>query len=212
MQQAYQPFAVGLTGGIASGKSYIGQQFQALGAHVIEADEVVRRLTQPGEPIYQHIVDHFGPQVLQTNKHLDRSHLRRLIFQNSQEKQWLENLIHPQVRQTMQQRMQAHAAPYHMLIIPLLIEDLPNPLIQRILVVETPQRLQLKRLVERDKIDEQLAQRMIEQQADPSVRRQYADDIIDNSLFHEAIDKQIEQLDQFYKQLANQYTDCSKTK
>lgn len=200
-----KPFAVGLTGGIACGKSLIGQQFQQLGAHVLEADDIVRKLTQPGQACYQAIVDRWGLGVVKDNGQLDRSQLRQIIFNDPEQKKWLENLIHPQVRQTMAQQMATTPAAYHVLIIPLLIETLPNPLIQRILVVDAPRDIQYQRLVERDSIEPDLAQRMIDQQADPNKRHQYADDIIDTHQDWDSLQQRINQLDQLYRKLAQDY-------
>lgn len=198
------PFVIGLTGGIACGKSYIAQRFQDLGAHTLEADDIVRELTQPGEPAYQAIVDYFGSHIIKPDQQLDRPYLRQLIFNHPEHKQWLEQLIHPRVRNTMAQRVQTTPAPYHILVIPLLIENLPNPLIQRIAVVEAPLELQYQRLLQRDHIDEQLAQRIIDQQAHPDKRRQYADDIINSALQPSELNQSIQQLDHYYRQLAQQ--------
>lgn len=196
------PFAVGLTGGIACGKSLVGQQFQQLGAHVLEADDIVRELTQPGQTCYQAIVDRWGSAITNDGGQLDRRQLRQIIFNDPQQKKWLENLIHPQVRQSMNQHMTNNPAAYHILVIPLLIETLPNPLIQRILVVDAPREIQFQRLVERDHINTCLAQQMIDQQADPNKRRQYADDIIDTHQDWASLKQQIQRLDQLYRKLA----------
>lgn len=198
-QSSPTPLTIGLTGGIACGKSFVAQQFATLGAHTLEADDIVHELTQPGEPAYYRIVDYFGQQIIKPDQQIDRAYLRQLIFNNPKDKQWLEQLIHPLVRETMAQRIQTTPAPYHILVIPLLIENLPHPLVQRIAVVEAPRELQYQRLMQRDHIDKQLAQRIIDQQAHPEKRRQHAHDIINTDLKPDLLNNRIKQLDQYYR-------------
>lgn len=175
-------FVVTLTGGIASGKSTVAQYFQDLGVPIIDADLIAKELVQPQTKSYQAICDHFGPTILKQDQTLDRAKLRQLIFSNNQEKQWLENLLHPQILQTMQQRIMTFQYPYCICVIPLFAETKTRfaTITHRVLVIDCPVDLQKKRLKQRDDSPAALIENMIAAQASREARLALADDVIEN--------------------------------
>jgi dephospho-CoA kinase len=172
---------VGLTGGIASGKSAVACEFAKLGIDIIDTDVIARQLVEPDQEAYKAIVAYFGDDILQKDGQLDRQTLRERIFADSEAKQWLEQLLHPCIRAATKDAINAASSAYCMVVIPLLVETLPNPLLQRVLVVDCDETVQLKRLLARDNIDTNLAKKMIAQQASRAARLEIADDIVENN-------------------------------
>lgn len=173
---------IGLTGGIASGKSTASGIFKSLGVTVIDADQIARDLVAPGMPALKKIQKKFGQSMLKADGSLDRAALRAHILKHPGDKAWLEALLHPLVRATMGAEVLKHDhEPYVILDIPLLVETLPNPLLDRILVIHAPEGLRLSRLMTRDQCDQHHALAMISTQADEQTRLQAADDVIENN-------------------------------
>lgn len=172
---------IGLTGGIASGKTTVSSLFYQLGAPIIDADILARELTRIGSPALSDIIDHFGHTILYPNGSLNRSALRTLMFTDLAAKQQLESILHPKIRTLLQQRSDALSSPYCILVIPLLVEAKMIDLVDRVVAIETDPSIQKKRLQQRDNIDLSLIESMIESQTDITLRRKIADDIIDNS-------------------------------
>lgn len=187
---------IGLTGGIASGKSLVAARFAALGVPVIDADRVARELVEPNQPAYRAILDEFGASVLAPNRSLDRRHLRSLVFSDPDRRRRLEAILHPLVYRRMESRAREVLAPYLVLVVPLLVETGYSGFCDRTLVVDAPPELQLRRLLQRDAIDEAQARAMIAAQADRETRRVAADDLIDNS---GDIDHLLAQTDRFHR-------------
>lgn len=196
------PLRVGLTGGIASGKSTVCATFAKMGATIIDADDIVRAICQPGEPAYQQIIAHFGNKVVLDNGQLNRQTLRDIIFNDNAARQALEAIIHPLVRQQLAIQLQKNSAAFTLVAVPLLIEANMQDLFDRILLVTVNRATQLKRLLSRDKISRGLAERMIAAQIDDQQRLHYADDIIDNNGDVELLTCQIAKLMKNYQQLA----------
>lgn len=196
------PLRVGLTGGIASGKSTVCAIFAELGATVVDADDIARAVCQPGQPAYQQIVAHFGNKVLLDNGQLNRPLLRDIIFNDNKARQALEAIIHPLVRQQLAIQLQQNSAALTIVAVPLLIEANMQDLFDRILLVTANRATQLKRLLSRDKISSALAEQMIAAQIDDQQRLHYADDIIDNNGDVELLTSQIAKLMNNYQQLA----------
>ncbi len=195
---------IGLTGGIASGKTMAAKQFAKLGAPVIDADVITRELMKPDTVITQQIINHFGNGVLDKTGQLNRSKLAEIIFNDLEQKQWIEQLIHPAVRERMQSKIDAlNKSPYCILVIPLLIETLPNPMIQRVVVVDCDEAQQLKRLQKRDQLTEQQAKKIIATQASREQRLKLADDIINNTTEPSKLAMQVKQLHNYYLEIAN---------
>jgi len=189
---------VGLTGGIASGKSTVEQLFRAHGTPVIDADAIARQLLQPGEPALAQVVGEFGRAILDRNGALDRSQMRTVIFNDPQARKRLEAIVHPLVAEHMQQRLGQLQAIYAILSVPLLLESGQHQMVDRILVVDLPTELQMQRLMARDHCDAAAAGRMLAAQLDRHSRLQAANDIIDNSGPVERLAPQVDKLHQSY--------------
>lgn len=195
-------FNVGLTGGIGSGKSLVASFFAELGIQIIDADIITRELMLPGETAYRDIVAHFGKDVLLSDKCLNRQYLRELVFANDTERKWLEKLLHPKVRASMIEQASKSPSAYNILVIPLLIETLPNPLLDRILTVTTQLKTRIQRIIDRDHCNEELAKNIIGSQANDDTRHSYSDDTLLNNDDKQHLKQQVLALHQKYLQLA----------
>jgi dephospho-CoA kinase len=193
---------IGLTGGIGSGKSTVARIFAELGVPIIDTDIIAKELTETGLPAYLAIVDAFGLGIIMDNGQLDRRRLRNLIFKDPNKKLWLEELLHPLIRQEVAERIKFLQSPYCIVVIPLLLESKPNPLIQRVLVVDTSEELQTLRVIARDShtIDE--IETIMSTQISRDKRLAAAQDIIYNTGKVEDLIPQVEQLHEFYLTLA----------
>ena len=177
----FMPYIVALSGGIASGKSTIANLFAQLGVPIIDADVIARQVVQIGTEAYKLIVKHFSQEILLSNNELDRSQLREIIFNNDHERLWLNNLLHPIIQEQTQIQIAQQTAAYVIWVVPLLVENNLHNFADRVLMVDTPEQLQLERLIQRDNIDKSLAQKMISSQISSKKRLAYADDIIVNN-------------------------------
>ena len=198
-------FIVGLTGGIASGKSEVSRRFEALGIAVADADVAAREVVAIGSPGLAAIAELFGAEVLQADGSLDRAYLRQRVFANPDERRALEAITHPAIRARVRSLCEAAPSPYAIAAIPLLTEAggrSTYPWLQRILVVDTPEEVQHARLLSRDSIDAALAERMIQAQASRTQRLALADDVIINDGHPDALQVHIEALDARYRELA----------
>lgn len=198
-------FRVGLTGGIASGKSAADSAFAALGVTVIDADVIARELVEPGQPALDKIASHFGSEVLASDGQLDRAMLRRRIFANPDDKAVLESILHPRIRAELQARTAAAAGDIAIASIPLLTEGGGRdayPWLDRILVIDVSVETQRTRLMARDGIDAQLAEQMIGAQASRAARLSIADDILRNEDTLDALQQRVIELHRFYQRLA----------
>jgi dephospho-CoA kinase len=195
-------FRVGLTGGIASGKSTVAGLFGEQGAEIIDTDEIARELVQPGSPALAAIVLHFGEGVLTRDGALDRRRLRALVFADPARRRELETILHPPIRREALARAAASTAPYALIVVPLLFETGFDRLVDRKLVVDCPEPAQIERLVTRDGIGDAEARAMLSAQMSREKRRQLADDIIDNSTSLVSTRDQVRSLHQRYLELA----------
>lgn len=201
---------VGLTGGIASGKSTVAQHFAALGVAVIDADQVYRELTAPGEPLLQRLLERFGPPVRRhlggelrrEDGGLDRALLRRLVFEDAAERRALGELTHPAIRARMQARAAEAGGVYQIHVVPLLVENHAESRYERVLVVDCPETLQVQRLVARDGTTPAQARALLAAQASRAARLAAADDVIVNDSAPEALAPQIAALHAKYLALA----------
>lgn len=191
-------FVIGLTGGIASGKTTVAHFFKALGISIIDADAISHQLTQPHTMAYQKIVAHFGLSILKKDETLNRKKLRRIIFQNKTQRKWLENLLHPLIRQTMTAEIKKATSPYCICVIPLLVESRGIDFIDRILLVEAPLDLQIIRAKERDATNAKAIQKIIDAQASQAEKRKIANDILMNDADLLSLEKKVQQLHQQY--------------
>ncbi len=200
-------FSVGLTGGIASGKTTISNLFAAQGVPIIDTDVISRTLLQPGERAFSQVVDHFGESILADDGGIDRAELRRIVFGQAEQKSWLEAMLHPLIFQRSHDAMKQQAgAVYVMVVIPLLFETNFQALIDRILVVDCPADVQIERLMRRDRIDETLARSMLAQQLGNEQRIARAHDVIHNASDDSGLEQQVHQLHRQYRQMATGVT------
>ncbi|OYY75267.1 MAG: dephospho-CoA kinase [Gammaproteobacteria bacterium 28-57-27] len=199
---------IGLTGGIASGKSTVCKHFAALGVPIVDTDLIARELVQPGQPALAEIITHFGRQALHDDGQLNRPWLRQRIFSSDQERNTLNAILHPRIRAEARARLEAldgMPAPYALLVVPLLLESGEYaPLIDRVLVVDLDVDTQLERLMQRDGMDLAQAQAILRAQATRAQRLAHADDIIDNSGSNENLRAAVIHLHQDYVQRADQ--------
>ncbi len=203
MNQQPRALVVALTGGIAAGKSSVSRRFEALGVPVHDADVAAREVIEPGTEGLAAIVDAFGANVLGADGRLDRPAMRQRVFADPTARKALEAIIHPRVRQWLHDRALAERSPYCVLAIPLLTENVTHyRWVDRVLLVDAPEHVQIQRLMSRDGIDEVLAQRMLDQQASRQARLTLADDVIDNSGDESALDDVVGQLHARYLALA----------
>jgi len=195
---------IGLTGGIASGKTRISNLFSQFKTPIIDTDIISREILEPSQPGYLAILNHFGNSIILDDEKIDRRKLRQLVFNNRTEKQWLESVLHPIIFKRAQQLIGQHnEAKFVIVVIPLLFETDFNELVDRVLVVDCDANIQIERLLIRDKIDVALAQKMIDQQWSNQNRINHADDIICNNNGDD-LDDQVMALHQKYLALSNQ--------
>jgi dephospho-CoA kinase len=193
---------VGLTGGIASGKSIVASMFVKLGAALVDTDVVAREVVARGEPGLAAVADAFGPKILTSAGELDRTALRKIVFADEAKRRKLEELLHPLIRARTRERLAALVAPYALVAVPLLVETRFGELVDRVLVVDCPEALQLERLMRRDAIPHTEALAMVRAQTDRATRLRAAHDVIDNSGTAEATQRHVEQLHHRYLDLA----------
>lgn len=177
----WRTYRVGLTGGIASGKSLVAGMFAALGVPVIDTDVLAREVVAPGAPALAEIARAFGPDVLQADGSLDRGQLRQLALGDPRRRQQLEDITHPRILALMEARCREAGGPYQLLVVPLLVEAGLTGRVDRVLVVDCPEELQRQRLQARDGETGPGADRLLAAQLDRAGRLARADDVLDNS-------------------------------
>ncbi|OOG42473.1 dephospho-CoA kinase [Rhodanobacter sp. C05] len=204
MSERSHAMVVALTGGIAAGKSAVARRFEALGVHVHDADLAAREVIAPGSTGLAAVTETFGADVIDASGRLNRPAMRQRVFSDPAARQALEAIIHPRVRQWLRDRVLAERGPYCLLAIPLLAENIQHyRWIDRVLLVDAPESVQIARLMARDGIDEVLAQRMLAHQATRNERLALADDVIDNSGDEHVLDEIVAELHQRYLALAS---------
>lgn len=195
---AFKHWTLGLTGGIGSGKSAAAQHFIDLGVHLVDADNAARWVVEPGRPALAKIVEHFGAKVLQPDGQLDRSALRGLIFQDPEQRRWLETLLHPLIGQEIMSYLARAESPYAILVSPLLVESGQYKLVQRVLVIDAPEPLQIQRTMQRDNTSEEQVQAILKVQANRKHRLSHADDVLINDRDPAWLKSEVERLHHFY--------------
>ncbi len=196
---------IGLTGGVASGKSALEREFVERGIFVSDADLIARRIVEPGQPALQAVVDQFGAAIVGIDGRLDRVALRQRIFNDDDARRALEAILHPIIRRQLRAECRAASGPYAVAMIPLLTEGGGRehyPWLDRILLVDAPDNVRKARLMQRDGIDADLAQRMIDAQATRQQRLAIADDIVANDGELSQLQEVIAELDGRYRALA----------
>lgn len=196
--RATQPWILGLTGGIGSGKSAAARCFVDLGVHLVDADDAARWVVEPGRPALARIAEHFGDGVLQADGALDRTALRELIFKDPQQRVWLEGLLHPLIRDEIRQYLSRSESQYSILVSPLLLETTQHQMVQRVLVIDVPEAVQIERTLLRDKTNEAQVRAILNAQASREVRLSRADDVIVNDRDPAWLKSEVERLHHFY--------------
>lgn len=195
---------VGLTGGIGSGKSTVAAAFAELGITVVDADVVARDVVAPGTDALVQISAHFGPQVLTADGQLDRGQLRQIVFADAAAKTWLNQLLHPLIRQQMLRELDGAASAYSILVAPLLLENQLHLLVDKVLVVDVTPETQLQRTMHRDNNSAELVQAIMAAQCSRNERLAAADFVIDNEAPPDSLTGEVAKLHQIFLQLAEE--------
>jgi dephospho-CoA kinase len=197
-------YRVGLTGGIASGKSTAAKFFDALGVPILDSDQVARDVVEPGQPPLERLVERFGPSILTPDGHLDRPALREIVFSDPKARADLEALTHPAIGAAMEARSATAGGPYQILVIPLLVEKNLSAHVDRVLVIDCEEQAQIRRLRSRDGSTLEQARAILNAQASRAVRLKAADDVIHNDTDMNAVRDQVTALHARYLDLAQQ--------
>lgn len=197
---------VGLTGGIGSGKSTVCRLFADLNVPIIDTDIIARRLVEPGQIALSRLADAFGTAIINRDGSLDRAMLRQLAFSDAHHKQRLDAIMHPLIFQEMEVQVRQVRAAYCLLVIPLLVETHNNYALDRVLVVDCPETVQIQRVINRDGISEEQARAIIAAQSSRRQRLALAHDVIDNTAPPEHLAEQVKRLHNSYLFLATART------
>jgi dephospho-CoA kinase len=197
-------YRVGLTGGIASGKSTAAKFFDALGVPILDSDQVARDVVEPGQPPLERLVERFGPSILTPDGHLDRPALREIVFSDPKARADLEALTHPAIGAAMEARSATAGGPYQILVIPLLVEKNLSAHVDRVLVVDCEEQAQIRRLRARDGSTLEQARAILNAQASRAARLKAADDVIHNDTDMNAVRDQVAALHARYLDLSQQ--------
>jgi dephospho-CoA kinase len=198
-------FVVALTGGIGSGKSTAAELFARFGAEIVDTDEIAHRVTAPGEPALKQIAREFGAAVLTAQGALDRSTLRQLVFASVDHRKRLESIVHPPIRTEVDRRLQRAQGPYVLLVVPLLVETgAYSTLVNRVLVIDAPQRLRIARVMQRSRLRRKEVEAILRAQASRAQRLAKADDVLTNDGSLQALRSRVEALHKKYVALATE--------
>jgi dephospho-CoA kinase len=193
---------VGLTGGIASGKTTVADMFAQRGVPLVDADVSAREAVRAGSPGLAAVANAFGPGVLTADGELDRRALRQRVFADPEQRRHLETILHPLIRQHLQQRLLSLSGPYALLVAPLLLEGDLSSMVHRILVIDAPEDVQIARVMRRDGSSRQEAEAILTAQMPRSERLARADAVVVNDDGLDALERQVERLHQAYLQMA----------
>jgi len=197
---------IGLTGGIGSGKSTVADAFAALGAGIVDTDQIAHSLTTPNGAAMPAILAEFGPTVTDTTGAMDRSAMRQLVFSDPLARRRLEAILHPMIGAESTRALEAIDGPYRIVVVPLLVEGRHwRSRVDRILVVDCPRALQIERVIQRSGLAREQIEAILDAQATREERLSQADDVIDNSGSPEALTSQINALHIAYGQLRSQF-------
>lgn len=174
------PLRIGLTGGIASGKSTVADMFGDLGVPVIDTDVIAREVVRPGQPALREIRDTFGDDVFAADGTLDRAAMRSLVFGDEEARRRLEAILHPKIGKATVDQADAAGGEYQIIVVPLLVESSLRAFVDRVLVVDCDEETQVARLLARDAESEAQARRMLAAQSSRAERLAIADDVVSN--------------------------------
>ena len=196
-------FVIGLTGGIASGKTTVANLFRDKYAiELVDADIIAREVVEPESEGLKAISTRYGKAILWEDGSLNRAALREIIFADPAEKQWLDALLHPMIRQAMQQQLEQVESDYALLVIPLMVENNLQELADHILVVDVDEELQIQRTINRDGVSREQAESILRSQASRAQRLAIADDVITNSSQNQQLLPQVAKLHQKYLEMS----------
>ncbi|HSM39823.1 MAG TPA: dephospho-CoA kinase [Afifellaceae bacterium] len=201
LQDQKRPLRIGLTGGIASGKSVVAAMFAELGAQIIDTDVIAREVVEPSRPALDDIRQRFGSEVLAEDGRLDRGTLRQIVFSDEAARKDLESILHPRIGDETRRQAAELTGDYPVIVVPLLVGSPLRQFVDRIVVVDCDEKTQMERLLSRDAETVAQARRMIAAQASRNERLAIADDVVDNSGDLNQTRKQVEALDTTYRQL-----------
>lgn len=196
-----QPLRIGLTGGIASGKSVVANMFAELGVPVIDTDLIAREVVQPGQPALGEIRERFGETMIDTAGNLDRAALRKLIFHDDDARLDLEAILHPRIGAETRRQADAAGGDYQLIVVPLLVGSPLLQFVNRVLVVDCQEDTQIRRLLERDTESVEQAERILAAQASREERLAIADDVVNNDHSLDHVRDQVIDLDRKYQRL-----------
>ena len=194
-------YTVGLTGGIASGKSAVSRIFEKLDCPVIDADLIAREMVEPNSYGLKQLIASFGSNILNKNKQLDRTQLRKVVFNDKNMLSTLNSILHPLIQSSILKKIKTVTNHYCIIVIPLLCESNRYDWLDRVLVVDVHPETQLQRLLQRDSISEELANKMMNSQCTREQRLKIADDVINNEQTLIKLEKQVVLLNRLYKNL-----------
>ncbi|ENM5887907.1 dephospho-CoA kinase [Vibrio mimicus] len=198
-------FVVALTGGIASGKTTVANLFhEHFGIDLVDADVIAREVVESGTDGLKAIAAHFGQTILNQDGSLNRTALRECIFADPEQKTWINQLLHPMIRQRMQQALAQTTSPYTLLIVPLLVENQLQNMADRVLVVDVEESIQIERTIARDNVSIEQAQAILAAQATRAQRLAIADDVLKNDAKNQKLLPQITLLHQKYLAMSRQ--------
>ena len=205
-QPATRVYRVALTGGIASGKTTVANLFAAHGVPLVDTDLIAREVVEPGQPALAAVVAAFGSDVLDQEGRLDRRRLREIVFGDAAARRRLEAILHPAIRAEMERQSAAaaDAGPYQILVIPLLVEGGRRDHVDRVLVVDTPESVQVARLMARDAVTREQAEASLRAQAARTARLDFADDVVTNTGRFEDLRDQVDALHSKYVHFARE--------
>ena len=205
-QPATRVYRVALTGGIASGKTTVANLFAAHGVPLVDTDLIAREVVEPGQPALAAVVAAFGSDVLDQEGRLDRRRLREIVFGDAAARRRLEAILHPAIRAEMERQSAAaaDAGPYQILVIPLLVEGGRRDHVDRVLVVDTPESVQVARLMARDAVTREQAEASLRAQAARTARLDFADDVVTNTGRFEDLRDQVDALHSKYVNFARE--------
>ena len=192
---------IGLTGGIGSGKSAVSDKFKSLGITVVDADVAARTVVEPGQPALAEIERHFGSNILNQAGVLDRAQLREIMASDSEERVWLESVLHPKIGEQIAKELNESTSPYTIYVAPLLLETNSQKMCSRVLVVDVPKEIQIQRTAERDKVSEIQIEKIVAVQMEREERLEKADDVLVNTGTIKELEEQIVKLHQKYLEM-----------
>ena len=194
---------IGLTGGIGSGKSAAGIEFEKLGIAVIDADEIAQKASLKNSKAYKEIVEYFGASILDNSQNIDRRKLRNIVFNNDEQKKKLEQILHPAIREDISFAISNSKSPYTIIMVPLIYETNSKDNYNRILVIDCDEDIQISRAVTRDGASEEDIKKIINSQATKKERLSIADDVINNNSSIEKLSEKVLHLHKNYLELIN---------